>query len=120
VSVWFFYGEISFATAISGCFGKLGSVTTDIVTPLVFRGTESISWTFWIAVFVNVGAFLFILVLNLIDKVNEKRRKEIRYIRKTKQLVDKINSSFSVRSKSGNYPNNMEKSLNLSHLSTAQ
>lgn len=63
---------------ISGCFGKLGSVTTDIVTPLIYRGTESMSWAFWLAVFLNIIAFVFIVVLNLIDKVNDKRRKEIR------------------------------------------
>ena len=82
ISIWFYYGEISFATALCGCVGKLGSATTDIVTPIVYRGTGTISWPFWLAAFMNCGAFIFIVILNWIDKANEDNRRQLRYAKK--------------------------------------
>jgi hypothetical protein len=69
--------------SVSGCIGKLGSVTADIVTPMTFRATGSISWTFWIAAMINVGALFIVVILNLIDSANDLRRKKLRYLRKS-------------------------------------
>jgi nitrate/nitrite transporter NarK len=67
VSIWFYYGEISFATALSGCLGKMGSVTADIVTPMVFRSSGSITKTFWIAALINITSLVIVLILNFVD-----------------------------------------------------
>jgi hypothetical protein len=54
----------------NGISGKIGSITADILSPLTFRLTESMSITFWIAVVINMIAFFFVLLLNCIDKSN--------------------------------------------------
>lgn len=68
ISVWFYYSEISFASALLGCFGKLGSVFADIFTPISYRDTGSIVWPFRIAVLINIGAILIVICLNKIDE----------------------------------------------------
>lgn len=68
--------------SMCGCLGKLGSVSADIITPIIYRSTNSLSWAFWIAAYMNMVAFLIVIVLNLIDQINDKRRKKLRLIRK--------------------------------------
>lgn len=66
-----------------GCFGKIGSVASDIVSPIIFRSTNSIQYSFWISVILNALALIVVLILNAIDNANDRRRKELRYLRKT-------------------------------------
>lgn len=65
-----------------GCLGKLGSIAADIVTPIVYRTTASLSWPFWISTFINALALIIVIFLNIIDRTNEDRRKQIRLYRK--------------------------------------
>jgi len=104
ISVWFYYGEISFATAASISVGKLGSTTTDIVTPILYRSTDAISLAFWIGVIFNSSAFVFIIILNLIDSINDRRRKELRYLKRTHSLMEKVNTSLSIQNKNKSNP----------------
>lgn len=66
-----------------GCFGRLGCVVSDIITPITFRMTDHIEASFWISVIVNTVALLLVVMLISIENTNERRRKELRYLRKT-------------------------------------
>jgi nitrate/nitrite transporter NarK len=73
-----------------GCLGKLGSVAADIISPIIFRATGSLAWTFWISVFLNILAFGVVIILNIIDNINEKRRIKLRFVRKQTEVKNKI------------------------------
>ena len=68
------------------CVGRLGSVCADIISPVVFSKTGSLSWAFWVGTLINVVSFLFVCCLNIIDKMNDQRRKKLRYLRKTNEI----------------------------------
>eukprot|EP00347_Sterkiella_histriomuscorum_P010927 403374398 len=95
ISVWFYYSEISFASALLGCFGKLGSVFADIFTPISYRSTESIVWSFRISALINLAALIIVLILNHIDRKNDRRRKDLKYLRKTAEAYKANNTSRS-------------------------
>ena len=68
------------------CIGKLGSVATDVLTPIILKKTNSLSWGFWMSAFISIFSFIFVIILNVIDKVNDERRKKLRLLRKTYEL----------------------------------
>jgi len=73
--------------SMGGCLGKVGSVAADIVTPLVYRSTDALPWCFWVAVFLNLIAFVIVFVLNIIDAINDERRRKLRYFRKNNEQL---------------------------------
>ena len=88
-----------------GCFGKLGSVFADIVTPISYRGSGSVQLSFWISVIINCVSLLIVLILNSIDKANDKRRKELKYLRKT-AMARKMNATGSHYSLDSSFTSN--------------
>lgn len=83
----------SFSYRLLGCFGKLGSVFADILTPISYRSTDSVVWSFRISVIINIVALLIVVVLNHIDRENDRRRKELKYLRKTAEVIKATNTS---------------------------
>mmetsp|Transcript_47639 Transcript_47639/g.34906 ORF Transcript_47639/g.34906 Transcript_47639/m.34906 type:complete len:92 (-) Transcript_47639:658-933(-) len=66
---------------------------------MLYRATGSITAAFWIGVLLNLVCFVFIIVLNCIDKANENRRKHIRYVRRAQYLRDKVAKNISEQSR---------------------
>jgi hypothetical protein len=55
--------------------GKLGSITANILTPMIYQMKGKMYFAFWIGVLINCIALLSVLGLNIIDSINDKRRK---------------------------------------------
>ncbi len=90
ISIWFYYGEISFACAMGGCISRFGSVMADIFGPLAYhKSGNSLAAPFWIGCAVNVFSFIFIAFVNWIDKQNANRRKKFKYIRRQSTIRSK-------------------------------
>ena len=90
-----------------GCFGKIGSVASDIVAPIIYRSTNSIEYSFWNCVIINALALIIVLILNVIDNANDRRRKELRYLRKTAVAKIRIMASVSAYSLESSFSSNL-------------
>lgn len=55
-----------------GCAGKLGSVTSMALTPMLVK--FSFEGTFWLAVLINAASLIAVFKLNKIDNDNDSRR----------------------------------------------
>jgi MFS family permease len=92
ISIWFYYGEISFAAAWIGCAGKLGSILADFLTPYSIEAWGgSIEGSFWISAVINVAMLAVILIMNSIDSDNDLRRRQIRYKKKREEVKQRLN-----------------------------
>ena len=62
-------------------------MAADVLTPLIYSTShQSLSASFWMAAIINAVAFIFVIILNVIDSVNDARRKKLRYQRKTNEI----------------------------------
>ncbi len=66
-----------------GFFGRIGCVISDLITPITYRMTDHIEASFWISVIINTVSLLLVVMLISIENTNERRRKELRFLRKT-------------------------------------
>lgn len=62
--------------------------------------TQSISLTFWIAVFINMIAFFLVLLLNFIDKRNSERRLKLKFFKKQFQVQKRLQQHLNCDSNS--------------------
>lgn len=52
-------------------------------------------WSFRISVIINIAALIIVLILNHIDRKNDKRRKDLKYLRKTAEAYKANNTNRS-------------------------
>ena len=85
--VWFYYSEVAVSAAISLAFQKMGRLTADIFTPVVYRKTSSLSESLWISVYVFAMTFIIAIFINKLELYQENTRKQFKYIRVGTQRI---------------------------------
>jgi MFS family permease len=100
ISIWFQHEDLHMATAILGIFGKFGSFASNQITPYTYEiWGKKIEGSFWIAMFINSISLVVAIFINLIEKDNDNRRKNIRVSRLEAKYMNKIKQKQPSQSK---------------------
>lgn len=79
--MWFYYAEISFATAKIIAFGKCGSMLADYFT----TSSSSFEGSFWLAFWINMATLAIVWIANKINAENELSRQMLRVMRRQEE-----------------------------------
>lgn len=98
-SVFFFYHGNAMSMALLVCFTAFGTSMADIIVPYIYTRSPSLSDVIMIGIYMQVGAFICIILINRTERRSTFKRKNLRYIRIAKKKYTEAHNKGRLRSK---------------------
>lgn len=104
-SVFFFYNHNAMSMALLVCFTAFGTSLADILVPFIYKGNPSLTDVIMVSIYVQIGAFVCVLLINRTERLSTIKRNNLRYIRiATKKYTEARRKGRFRRSEAGSDP----------------